>query len=146
MVLLVTLVIAAACGVINLWLAVRVTRRRLSEKVMMGDGGDSLMISRGRAHANFVEYAPFVLILMALIELARGSSPWLWALGVLFVIARIAHPIGMDRPAPNPFRAGGPMLPWTVLALLSGWAVAIAWQAERSPAPAEAIEVAPASA
>lgn len=146
MVLPVTLVIAAACGIINLWLALRVTRRRVGGKIMMGDGGDSLMLSQGRAHANFVEYAPFVLVLITLIELARGASPWLWALGVVFVIARVAHPIGMDRPAPNPFRAGGIMLTWVVLALLSGWALAIAYAAERTPAPADAIELAPASA
>lgn len=147
MVLPVTLVIAAACGLINLWLALRVTRRRVGGKIMMGDGGDSLMVSQGRAHANFAEYAPFVLVLTALIELARGASPWLWALGGVFVIARVAHPIGMDRPAPNPFRAGGAMLTWVVLALLSGWALAIAYGAQtRAAAPADAIEVAPASA
>lgn len=146
MVLPVTLVIAAACGLLNIWLSVRVTQRRLAGKIMMGDGGDSLMTSRGRAHANFAEYAPFALVLIAAIEFARGPSPWLWGLGAVFVLARIAHPIGMDRPAPNPFRAGGFVGTIAVLALLSGWALAIAFEAERAPAPADAIEVAPASA
>jgi uncharacterized membrane protein YecN with MAPEG domain len=146
MILPVTLVIAAACGLLNLWLALRVSQRRMAKQVMIGDGGDSLMVSRGRAHANFTEYAPFVLVLMALVELARGDTPWLWGLGAAFVLARLAHPIGMDRPAPNPFRAGGIAVTWLVLAGLAGWAVVIAWQAERAPVPADAIEVAPASA
>jgi uncharacterized protein len=146
MVLPLTLVIAAACAVINVWLSVRVTQRRMGAKVMMGDGGDSLMLSRGRAHSNFAEYAPFALILMGLIELARGASPWLWGLGVLFVLARIAHPLGMDRTAPNPLRAGGFLVTNLVLAILAGWALAIAYGATATPAPANAIELAPASA
>lgn len=146
MVLPLTLVIAAACALINLWLSVRVTQRRMAGKVMMGDGGDSQMLSRGRSHANFAEYAPFVLILVALIELARGASPWLWGLGVLFVLARVAHPLGMERPAPNPLRAGGFLVTNLVLAALAVWALAIAYGATAAPAPASGIEVAPASA
>lgn len=146
MVLPATLAIAAACGLINLWLALRVSQRRVAKKVMIGDGGDSVMVSRGRAHANFVEYAPFVLILIALIELARGASPWLWGLGIVFVLARVAHPIGMDHAAPNPFRAGGAVLTWVVTAILAGWALLIAYQAETASALADPIEAAPASA
>lgn len=85
-----------------------------------------------RAHANFGEYAPIVLILMALIELARGSLVALWAIGVMFVLARIAHPLGMGRAAPNPLRAGGAVATWIVTLILAGWALAIA--VERSSA------------
>ncbi len=133
MLLPVTLVIAAACALINIWLAVRVSRRRVSAKVSMGDGGDSVMLARGRAHANFTEYAPFALILMALIEFARGPSPWLWGVSVVFVLARLAHPIGMDRASPNPFRMIGTMATLLVLLVLAGWALVIAYQAESAP-------------
>ncbi len=133
MLLPVTLVIAAACALINIWLAMRIVRRRVGAKVMLGDGGDSVMLARGRAHANFTEYAPFVLILMALIEFARGPSPWLWGLGVVFVLARLAHPIGMDRATPNPFRAGGAMATWIVLFALAVWGLVIAYQVETAP-------------
>lgn len=144
MILPVSLAVAAACAIINIWLAVRVTRRRMTGKIMMGDGGDALMLSRGRAHANFVEYAPFALALIVLIEIAGGEPLWLWVIGALFVAARIAHPIGMDLPAPNPFRAGGTALTWIVLALLAGWALAIAYQAA-VPVHAAPTETAPAS-
>ncbi|UVO51316.1 MAPEG family protein [Sphingomonas sp. SUN019] len=130
MLLPVTLVIAGACAIINLWLAIRLVRGRVTGKVMMGDGGVPTMVSGMRAHANFTEYAPILLILIALIELARGPSPYLWALGFVFVLARIAHPFGMDREGPNPFRAGGAMGTWAVTAILAGWALVIAYQAE----------------
>ncbi|MGF2076046.1 MAPEG family protein, partial [Enterococcus casseliflavus] len=79
-------------------------RGRLKGQVMVGDGGAGPLQAQMRAHANFTEYAPFVLVLLGAIELAGGSPTWLWIAGVLFVLARVAHPLGMDRPAPNPFR------------------------------------------
>lgn len=124
MVLTVTLTIAAACAVINLWLGFRLVGRRLGG-IAVGDGGDDRMLRDMRAHANFTEYAPFVLILMGLIELSRGPSVWLWAIGAAFVVARLAHPIGMRLSGRNLPRAGGALLTWAVLALLAGWAIAI---------------------
>lgn len=92
----ITLIIAAAAALINLWLAVRVGRVRTSEKVSVGDGGNELLVRRMRAHSNFTEYAPFFLILLALVELAWGSNIWLWGAAILFILGRIAHAFGMD--------------------------------------------------
>ncbi len=131
MVLPVTLSTAAACAAITLWLALRLVPRRLNG-IAVGDGGDVRMLRDMRAHANFAEYAPFVLILMGGIELAGGSPTWLWLAGVTFVVARIAHPVGMRMDGRNLPRAGGILLTWTVLALLAGWAAAIAI-GDRSP-------------
>lgn len=99
---------------------------RLRDEVLIGDGGDDLLAGRMRAQANLVEYAPFVLILLALIELARGTSATLAAAAIIFVIARIAHPIGMDLRRSNVPRAGGAVVTWLVLAFLIGWALLIA--------------------
>ena len=129
MILPITLVMAAAAGLINIWLAIRVTRIRVSGKITMGDGADPVMTAKMRAHANFAEYAPIILILIGLIELSGGSSLWLWILGATFIVARLSHAIGMDRPAPNPFRAGGAMVTWLVLLALSVWALVICYQA-----------------
>lgn len=122
----ITLGAAAALGAINLWLALRVVRMRLKGDVLIGDGGDELLAGRIRAHANLVEYAPFVLVLLALIELARGSGVALGLTALIFVIARIAHPVGMDLRRSNLPRAGGAILTWLVLAFLVGWAALIA--------------------
>ena len=140
MILPVTLTIAAACAAINLWLALRVTSGRLAQGKMSGNGGDEMLQVAGRAHANFTEYAPFVLILIALIELAGGSPTWLWAIGALFVVARVAHPLGMYRPAPNPLRAGGIIVTWLTLAILAGWALTFAYGGA-VPRTIEAVQV-----
>ncbi|MBU3078123.1 MAPEG family protein [Sphingomonas sp. XMGL2] len=125
----ITLTIAAACALINLWLASRVVRLRAAKRVEVGDGGDPVMTRRMRAHANFTEYAPFVLILLGLIEMAKGSQTWLWAASFVFVFGRIAHAFGMDRSAPSVLRAGGILATWLVLLALAGYGLAIAYGA-----------------
>ncbi|MFL9840001.1 MAPEG family protein [Sphingomonas sp. ST-64] len=92
----VTIVTAAACAFVNIWLAVRIGAVRRAENISIGDGGNSRLIARMRAQLNFAEYAPIVLILMGLIELAVGTETWLWLVAGAFITARILHPIGMD--------------------------------------------------
>jgi uncharacterized membrane protein YecN with MAPEG domain len=119
-----TLITAGLLGLVFLALTFRVVSRRVSGKIMIGDGGDAQMLERIRAHANFTEHVPLTLILMGGIEATAGHhSPWLWGSGGLLVIARIAHAIGMSRPAPNPFRAFGALASWGLIAGLSLWAL-----------------------
>ena len=92
----ISLTIAAGAALLNLWLAVRVGRVRTREKIFVGDGGNEAVTRRMRAHSNFVENTAFVLILLALIELGRGPSMALWAVGALYLAGRILHALGMD--------------------------------------------------
>ncbi|WP_022682013.1 MAPEG family protein [Sphingobium bisphenolivorans] len=136
MLLPITLTLAAACAFLNLWLASRCVRVRMGAKLLHGDGGNSLMGKRMRAHANFAEYTPIILILFGLVELALGPSNWLWGAALLYVLARIGHGFGMDRDAPNPWRAGGALLTWAVMVGLAVAALLVAYQATRViPAP-----------
>jgi uncharacterized membrane protein YecN with MAPEG domain len=100
----ITLTIAGAAALLNIWLARRVGQMRVAHKVSIGDGGNEALIARMRAQANFIEYTPFVLILIGLIELAEGSRTWLWIVGVVYMLGRIAHGFGMDRPRPDPLK------------------------------------------
>ena len=125
----ITLTVAGAAALLNVWLGWRVGQRRLSEKVSIGDGGNEALTCRMRAHANFAEYTPFVLILISLIELAEGTTAWLWAVGALYILPRIAHAIGMDRPTPNPFRMAGIIVTMLTLAGLGIYAVVLAHMA-----------------
>jgi uncharacterized protein len=121
----ITLTIAAAAALINLWLGARVSQLRLRHKVSMGDAGNLQLAARMRAHANFVEYTPFFLILLALVELSQGSKMWLWGVAIAYILARLAHPFGMDRKAPNKLRMIGILLTWAVLLGLAVYALAI---------------------
>ncbi|HEY0165198.1 MAG TPA: MAPEG family protein [Sphingomicrobium sp.] len=121
----ITLTIAGACALLSVWLGLRVSRLRIRHKVSVGDGENEAVRTRMRAHANFAEYTPIFLILLAALELAYGSQTWLWVAAILFVLGRLAHPFGMDRKAPNPLRLVGALLTWLVLIGLAVAAIAL---------------------
>ncbi|HEY1606964.1 MAG TPA: MAPEG family protein [Allosphingosinicella sp.] len=128
MILPMTLTMAAALTLLNIWLAKRVSQLRVAHRVSVGDGGSEPLIARMRAQANFVEWAPFFLILLAGIELARGEPIWVWVLAALFAVARILHALGMDRPHGNKFRMIGMIGSTLVMLALAIYAVIIVYQ------------------
>jgi uncharacterized membrane protein YecN with MAPEG domain len=127
----ITLGTAGIMGLILLALSCNVTRVRLKTRVITGDGAgapgtESLPVAM-RTQANFTEYVPLILLLMAGIESA-GAPRWLMFLLALgLIVARLAHPVGMTMKAPNPARAGGAMLTWVVLGVAALTAVVIAF-------------------
>jgi uncharacterized protein len=124
MILPITLTAAGAAALINLWLAIRVGRVRTSEKVLMGDSGNEGVIAAMRAHANFVEYTPFILILIGLIEMGTGTSTWLWIVSAIFLLGRVAHALGMTGGLPKG-RMIGTIVTMLTLLGLGLYAVAI---------------------
>jgi uncharacterized protein len=86
-------------GLLALWLmllSVRVIDRRRSARVSLGDGGNPALLRAIRAHANFSEYVPFALLMLALLELSRFSIYVLHALGALLFLARVLHGYSMS--------------------------------------------------
>lgn len=96
LILPVTLSAAAAAAIINIWLSIRVGQMRGQTKVVHGDDAGGPLTRRMRAQLNFVENTPFVLILIAAIELSGRGQPWLAYVAGLYMLGRIAHGIGMD--------------------------------------------------
>lgn len=122
----VTLLTAGLLGLIFVVLSFRVVRVRTSAKISLGDGGDQTLLSRIRAHANFAEYVPLLLILLALVEYINGTNDLVKAIGTLIVVSRIAHAIGMARHGANIFRVVGAVGTLSALMLLSGWVLFLA--------------------
>jgi uncharacterized membrane protein YecN with MAPEG domain len=128
MILPITLTIAGAAALLNIWLAWRVGQVRRQQKVLIGDGGQQALTGRMRAQANFVEYTPFFLILLGLIELAAGSATWLWIVAIVYIIGRILHAFGMDKATLNRFRMIGIILTLLPLLGLAIYAITLAYQ------------------
>jgi hypothetical protein len=119
---------AAAAILLNIWLAQRVGAVRRAHKVSIGDGGIEPLTARMRAQANFIEWTPFFLILLAGIELAEGQPLWLWAVSALFVVARILHAFGMDRKPGNRLRMIGMVTTVIILLGLAVYAIVLVYQ------------------
>jgi uncharacterized membrane protein YecN with MAPEG domain len=121
----VTLATAAASVLLNFWLGWRIAQLREEYKVSVGDGGHELLLRRMRAQANFIENAPFMLILVGALELSGVSRLGLAALAVVFVLARISHGIGMDSRELQRWRMFGMMGTAPVNLGLAIWALAL---------------------
>ena len=119
----VTLTIAAGAALVNIWLMIRCGQARTKGGVSIGDGGDEFLIRRMRAHANFVESAPFVLVLLAALEATGGTNNWLWGLGILYIVGRLAHGLGMDGGSLGKGRMVGTLITFVTLLGLAGWAL-----------------------
>ena len=114
-------------------LAGRVSRARGQFKISVGDGGNEALLRRIRAHGQSVETMPIVLILLGLLELAGGDRRILWAAGIAFILARILHAFGMDRPSPSRLRVVGMVGSALVLLGRAGWALSNAYRQPVEP-------------
>jgi uncharacterized membrane protein YecN with MAPEG domain len=119
-----TLLTAGALGLVLLVLSYRVVQMRLSGKISIGDGGNEALSLRIRAHGNFAEYVPLALLLMLLVEAASAGTPGaLYIIGGLLVLARVLHAWGLALDSPNKPRIFGMVLTFSVILLLSLWAM-----------------------
>src|ERR1051325_4726283 len=72
-------------------LSARVVGARGRGDISIGDGSDPKMLRVIRGHANFAEYVPLALLMMAMLELTHFSIYVLHVLGIVLVIARVLH-------------------------------------------------------
>ena len=109
---------AAILSLLFVWLSRNVIVARRRQRVPLGDGGHPELLRRMRAHANFAEYAPFALVLMAFAEI-QGLFPILvHALGLTLLVGRCLHAYGVSRSPENfRFRVTGMALTFGVLSL-----------------------------
>ena len=78
-------------------LAVRIMVMRFRMRVGIGDGGDSRLARAIRIHGNAIEYVPIALVLMLVAELDGARPALLHGCGIVLVVARIAHALGLVR-------------------------------------------------
>ena len=104
------------------------SRRGAQGQLQPGDVGDSSLVRAIRAHGNFAEHAPMVLLLLLVMALVGIDPRWLHLFGALFTAGRVIGAFGMMRPThPNALRFTGNLA--TGLALLIGGAALVWWSA-----------------
>jgi uncharacterized membrane protein YecN with MAPEG domain len=116
----ITLFYAAVHALLMMVLAANVVFHRRASKIGIGDGGDHRLLRKIRAHANFVEYVPVALILLALLELSGAQALWLWIFGGVLLLGRLLHAFGLSRKSGySPGRFFGTLLTWIALAAMA---------------------------
>lgn len=94
----VTSLYAALLGLMFILLSDLVSRTRKKRQVSLGHGGDPMLERIMRAHGNFVEYVPFGLILLLLLEMSDASTWALQLFGLMLLVGRALHAYGMLFP------------------------------------------------
>jgi uncharacterized membrane protein YecN with MAPEG domain len=110
---------AGLCGVLLLLLSFQVVGLRRKFQVGIGSGGKEELTRAIRVQANFVEYTPITLILLILAELQGASILLLHAAGLLLVVGRALHAVGLRQSAGRTFgRFYGTLATWFALVVL----------------------------
>jgi uncharacterized membrane protein YecN with MAPEG domain len=93
----ITLLFASLHALLLLALIAPISRHRHRHRIGLGSGGDPVLERKIRAHANFIEFVPMALLLLALLELGGLQAPWLWSFGAALLLARLLHAVGLSR-------------------------------------------------
>ncbi len=101
---IITALYAGLLGLLAIGVAAPAGRLRGQHNISVGDGGRADLLCAMRRHANFAEWVPLALLLIALLEL-NGTSPIaIHVLGAVLVISRISHAFGLK---PDTIRSTG---------------------------------------
>jgi uncharacterized protein len=130
----ITALYASLLAILFITLSARVITARRAGKVEIGtatrEGEDRNLLRRVRVHANFVEYAPYALILVGLAESLKASAPMLHALGVTLIVSRIVHAFALSQsPHIMPLRVAGMVGTLGVIVVAAGVCFTLALRA-----------------
>jgi uncharacterized membrane protein YecN with MAPEG domain len=92
---------AAVLALLFIILSVRTIKSRREHKVAIGDGGEKSILRASRVHANFSEYVPLTLLLIAMLEIQSYSHWIIHGLCIALLVARIAHAYGVSQTNEN---------------------------------------------
>ena len=111
--------VTALCGLLAVFLTVRVIMNRVRTGVNAGDGGDAQLAQAIRAHANFVEHAPLALLLLLVSERLGTPALAIAIMGAVLLVARAANAWGLSHSlGPSmPRQAGAGLTLLTITAL-----------------------------
>ena len=88
---------AALFGLLFVALSVRTLRLRGRLRIAIGDAGNVQMLRAMRVHANFAEYVPIGLLLIALAETQGAPAAGVHLACATLLVGRGAHAVGVGR-------------------------------------------------
>lgn len=114
-------------------LTVMVGYRRARTGIQFFDGGDPLLLRRMRAHGNYTETVPIVLLAMVAAEMTGAPAWLLWAGGVSLLVGRVMHAAILVLRGWGLPRAIGMILTFVPMIGFGAWCLSRAWGGLAAP-------------
>lgn len=109
-------------------LGARIGLYRAKKGVSILDGGDMEIAQRMRVHGNMMETAALTILALGVIELNGAGTTLLHGLGIAYILARIAHAIGLKHDnISHPLRTVGAMGSTLVMLIAGITAIHQSW-------------------
>lgn len=121
----ITTLYAGLLALVFVVLSFRTIGARRAARVEIGDGSDRELLRRMRVHANFAEYVPLALILMALAETLKSGALLLHGIGLTLLVGRIVHAYALSQ-SPHILRLRVAGMVATLTALMAAAATCLA--------------------
>jgi len=122
--LAITPIYAGLAAFLYVALAFRVITQRYASGIGLGTGGDPALVRRVRTHANFAEYVPLSLLLLAFAELNGLPAILVHISGLLLLAFRLAHARGLSqREGASLPRAVGVVVTFSLLVLIGAFLI-----------------------
>ena len=120
----ITTLYAGLLGIMYIFLSLQVGSNRGRVGISLGAGGDEELQLASRRHGNFIEYVPFALLLMALLEVHDIGVLAMHVLGIVLLACRIFHAVGLNQEhLTNPLRVIGGLGTYLLILVMSVWAI-----------------------
>ena len=115
----ITLTTASILGLMLIWLSARVIAARVKTAALIGDQQNTDLLFSIRTQANFTEYAPLFIVLLAVLEASGANSTTLVVVAAAFIVSRLLHVFGMGNDANLKLRQIGMVGTFTCLLVVS---------------------------
>lgn len=118
-------IFAGILGIMLVFLSGRISVIRNKKQIALGTRQDKELEHAVRAHANFVEYTPFFLILFVALEICSLNEAALVIIGAVYLFARLSHAYGIGFLEVRNFKKGlkfrvlGTALTYSLITIMS---------------------------
>ncbi len=114
---LTTALYVGLAALVHLLLTTNVSRLRWKHRAPSGygpsgDGEIKELRRAARAHGNFAENAPLLLIMLAALEAGGGGSTEIHVFGAIILLSRVGHAFALLNGGPFPLRALSVLATW----------------------------------
>jgi len=114
--MIITPVFSAIFAIFFVFLSIKVIKIRRDHKISLGTGKNKFLERAIRVHANFAEYVPFALFLIAMLEINKSHIIITLILCLILLIGRIIHAWGVSTESENfSYRVAGMVLTFSVI-------------------------------